>query len=167
MSGPSIDETIELIKIAHLDQVDKGGQPYWTHPVRVAARLLLRAPDIDPDAVKAALLHDVIEDTSFDEITLSAHGFSPRVIWLVRQLARDKLDGLTYAQWIKKLAATRDFDLISIKLADNEDNADPDRLALLPMGVTALRAKYEASMVKLRGTLTQMRAKAIYEAGGL
>lgn len=157
MSGPSIDETIDLIKIAHRGQADKGGQPYWTHPVRVAARLLLRAPDISLDAVKAALLHDVIEDTSFDADTLLAHGFSGRTVDLVKGLSRDKSDGLSYMDWIRKIGATVDIELILIKLADNEDNSDPARIAQLPEGERGIISRYERSKSILMAALTQHR----------
>lgn len=47
-----------IIAAAHRGQVDKAGQPYITHPARVAARVAG-----DENAVAAAWLHDVVEDT--------------------------------------------------------------------------------------------------------
>jgi (p)ppGpp synthase/HD superfamily hydrolase len=59
MAKPSIDDTINFIKIAHAGQFDKGGVEYWKHPVSVMYRL---GPDASEDCKLVALLHDVIED---------------------------------------------------------------------------------------------------------
>ena len=47
----------------------KSGDPYFTHPLAVAAILTeLRA---DPASIATALLHDVVEDT---DATIEEHG---------------------------------------------------------------------------------------------
>ncbi len=55
---------IEIAVRAHGGQVDKGGQPYILHPLR-----LMFAVD-GPIAQQAAVLHDVVEDTptTFEDI---------------------------------------------------------------------------------------------------
>jgi (p)ppGpp synthase/HD superfamily hydrolase len=61
---PSIDETINLLMRAHEGQFDKAGEPYWRHPIRVMARLVLRTPEISLEAMQAALLHDASKTRS-------------------------------------------------------------------------------------------------------
>ncbi len=46
---------------AHGDQKRKSGDPYFTHPLAVAA--ILTELKADPQAIATALLHDVVEDT--------------------------------------------------------------------------------------------------------
>ena len=49
---------------AHGDQVRKyTGEPYWEHPLAVAALVTHYWPDAPEDVICAALLHDVVEDT--------------------------------------------------------------------------------------------------------
>ena len=56
----------EFAKNAHEGQVRKyTGEHYIVHPVAVA-RMLLDLPNIDHNMVIAALLHDVVEDTSVE-----------------------------------------------------------------------------------------------------
>ena len=59
---------IELIKRAfviardaHEGQFRSSGEPYITHPVAVAS--IIAEMHLDHEAIMAALLHDVIEDT--------------------------------------------------------------------------------------------------------
>src|ERR1700687_1682307 len=48
---------------AHLGTIRRSGEPYIQHPLEVA--LLLADMRIDADSIVAALLHDVVEDTSY------------------------------------------------------------------------------------------------------
>lgn len=51
-----------LAKDAHADQLRYTGDPYITHPLAVAE--ILAQMRMDPQTIMAALLHDVVEDTS-------------------------------------------------------------------------------------------------------
>ncbi len=55
---------LDMAREAHAGQVRNasGGRPYIDHPVAVAERLSTHIPD-DDDALAAALLHDVVEDS--------------------------------------------------------------------------------------------------------
>ena len=55
---------------AHAGQVDKAGQPYILHPLRVMMSVA------DYDAKIVAVLHDVIEDTSMTAEDPAGAGFS-------------------------------------------------------------------------------------------
>ena len=58
---PPIEESIALAASAHKGQVDKIGQPYIFHPLRV----MLEMTTLDDRTV--AVLHDVLEDTDSSE----------------------------------------------------------------------------------------------------
>src|SRR5579863_3010508 len=58
-----IQRAYELAHRAHLGVMRKSGEPYILHPLEVA--LLLADMRIDADGIVAALLHDVVEDTTY------------------------------------------------------------------------------------------------------
>ena len=60
----STTKALELALTAHDGQRRKSGEPYIVHPILVAA--ITAAFSNDETMVQAALLHDVVEDTSFD-----------------------------------------------------------------------------------------------------
>jgi len=61
---PTTIKALELAMTAHDGQKRKSGEPYIVHPILVAA--ITAAFSNDETMVQAALLHDVVEDTSFD-----------------------------------------------------------------------------------------------------
>jgi RelA/SpoT family (p)ppGpp synthetase len=111
---------------AHKDQQRQSGDPYITHPLAVAHTLAeLR---MDQQTVIAAILHDVIEDTDIDKITL-ANKFSAEVADLVdgvSKLAQMQFQSRAEAQAenFRKmlLAMAKDIRVIVIKLADRLHN---------------------------------------------
>lgn len=118
----NIPETLNFMRRAHKGQLDKAGKPYWTHPYRVAFSIINR----DAEVIKAALLHDVVEDTKYTLKDLAEAGFSEKVLKLVDYLTRDK-NTHTFKEYIRRIADTEDAELIEIKLSDLVDNTDPDR----------------------------------------
>ena len=64
LSDEQIDPVLQAYKFgasAHEGQTRKSGEPYITHPVAVAQELA--EMHLDAQAITAAILHDVIEDT--------------------------------------------------------------------------------------------------------
>jgi RelA/SpoT family (p)ppGpp synthetase len=61
-TDPVIIHALDFAKEAHKDQYRKSGEPYVIHPILVAALVAYVAKD--ETMVVAALLHDVVEDTS-------------------------------------------------------------------------------------------------------
>ncbi len=111
---------------AHLGQYRQSGEPYITHPIAVAT--LCATWRLDSQSIKAALLHDVLEDSGIDKITL-ANQFGAPVANLVDGLS--KLDKLSFdskeaqqAESFRKmlLAMADDVRVILIKLADRLHN---------------------------------------------
>ena len=79
---------------AHRGQLDKIGAPYIEHPATVAT-LVQSLPDFaaadeqaQSDAVAAAWLHDVIEDTDETAESLRVAGISERAVSIVVALTR-------------------------------------------------------------------------------
>ena len=125
----------------HDGQVDKAGAPYVMHLARVVAILKRRWPDASADEIAAAWLHDSLEDTEASEASLLAAGVSPETIRIVRAVTRP--EGSDYLAWIKALAVSGDVSVLRVKLADNEDNRDPLRVAALPGAAERVATRYE------------------------
>jgi (p)ppGpp synthase/HD superfamily hydrolase len=133
MAVPLVKLADHLAEQAHLGQVDKAGEPYISHPRRVAARVA-----DDPYAAATALLHDTLEDTALTERQLRHH-MPPAVVEAVVLLTRlpEQEAGAYYAAIRSHPLALR------VKLADLADNSDPARLAALDEATSQrLREKY-------------------------
>ena len=120
-----------IAKIAHHGAVDKSGDEYFQHPLRVAGMVEKESP-LNDIAIAAAYLHDVLEDTTWTETDIrsqfAAFERAPvdRLITVVTLLTRTKDNVETYYEDIKK-----DPDALTVKLCDIRDNTDPVRLAKL------------------------------------
>lgn len=111
------------IKIAaegHLNQKDKGGNPYILHPLKVMH--YLKSDDFQLMAIAA--LHDVVEDTDVTAADLVMMGFSNRVVCAVVLLT--KTPNQTPEEYFNGIASN--YDAIRVKLADLRHNSDVRRL---------------------------------------
>ena len=111
---------------AHLGQFRSSGSPYITHPISVAE--ICAGWKLDVNALRAALLHDVMEDQGVAKQEL-IEKFGNEVGDLVDGLSKlDRLDFATKAQQQAEsfrkmlLAMARDIRVILIKLADRLHN---------------------------------------------
>ena len=115
----NLERAIELAAVAHAGQIDKGGEPYILHPLRVMLRMSSANERI------VAVLHDVVEDTSITLEQLSAEGFPLSVVAAVEALT--KKAGETRMDAARRAACD---DLArAVKLADNAENMDLSRIA--------------------------------------
>jgi len=92
---------------AHAGQVDKAGEAYILHLIRVMLRVT------GEDERIAALLHDLVEDTTWTLEDLRAEGFSAAVVRAVDHLTCR--EGEVYHRFVKR--------------ADLEENMDHSRIA--------------------------------------
>ena len=91
----------------------------------------------------------MIGDTPYSSEHLRAEGFSERVVQ--GAFALSNLSKVPYMTFVAGIVAHASLSAILVKLSDNEDNADPERLAQLDEATQArLLAKYEPSMTLLR-----------------
>jgi len=115
---PSLERAITIAAKAHAGQVDKAGQPYILHPIRVMLRLSAA------DARITALFHDVVEDCDVTLNDLRAEGFAEAILTAVDALT--KREGETRIEAAYRAAANSI--ARAVKLADNADNMDLSRL---------------------------------------
>lgn len=107
---------------AHAGVLDQCGQPYVLHPIAVAEAL--EEAHHGEYAIKAALLHDVFEDTNY------------RLGGFLDSLEAEHLDILTrrptetYAEYIERCLG--DYTTAHVKLADLWHNLQPERQDCLP-----------------------------------
>ncbi len=133
VQGYHPDADLELIRRAyhygewaHREQIRKSGEPYFTHPMRVAGAISdLR---LDTASVCAGLLHDVVEDTlaTYEDIQ---GDFGEEIANLVDGVT--KLSNINFtsredrqAESFRKMvvAMARDIRVILVKLCDRMDN---------------------------------------------
>ena len=115
---PTIEHAIEIAANAHAGQRDKAGQAYILHPLRVMLRV-----DGEHEQM-AAVLHDVVEDTSITIDDLAREGFPIEVLRAIAALT--KLPGETRLEAAARAAA--DPVARKVKLADNAENMDLSRI---------------------------------------
>jgi GTP diphosphokinase / guanosine-3',5'-bis(diphosphate) 3'-diphosphatase len=121
-----VEAAFNMAEAAHQGQTRSSGEPYITHPLAVA--IILAQWHLDPQALIAALLHDVVEDTPTTKDDI-AKKFGKAVAELVDGVSKlDKLQFATLeeaqAENFRKmlLAMARDVRVILIKLADRLHN---------------------------------------------
>lgn len=121
-----IEAAFVFASAAHAQQKRLSGEPYITHPVAVAEAVVEWR--MDAEAIMAALLHDVLEDTRVSKQELSER-FGSEVADLVDGLSKlDKIEFASYrdaqAENFRKMlmAMARDLRVVLIKLADRRHN---------------------------------------------
>lgn len=121
-----VEEAFRTAQSAHHGQMRKSGEAYISHPLAVAS--ILAEWRLDAQAIMAALLHDVVEDTDITSQQLGDK-FGKQVADLVDGVS--KLDKIEFqseahaqAENFRKmlLAMARDVRVILIKLADRLHN---------------------------------------------
>ena len=111
-------KAIRLAYQAHQGQVDKCGLPYVFHPYHLAEQME------SEEAVTAALLHDVVEDTDVTFEDLKEQGFSQPVLDAVALLTHDpEVPYLEYVAALKSNPIAK-----AVKLADLAHNSDLTRI---------------------------------------
>lgn len=114
----TLERAIEIAAGAHAGQVDKAGQAYILHPLRVMLRVTSAHERM------AAVLHDVVEDTPVSLQQLVAEGFAPEVVAAVEALT--KRPGESRIDAARRAAANPV--AREVKLADNAENMDLSRI---------------------------------------
>lgn len=114
----TLEKAIIIAARAHAGQVDKAGQPYILHPLRV----MLHVSNLEERIT--AVLHDVIEDTGVTYEYLSAEGFPFEILEALQALT--KLDGEKRIDAARRVAVNPI--AREVKIADVKDNMDLTRI---------------------------------------
>ena len=142
-------DILRAYKIAcqlHAGQTDKAGRPYIEHLTRVLLRVQMDGGDRFQQI--AALLHDSIEDEKTTADELLALGVPSEAVVLVQALT--KREEQSYEDYLRGLIGR--YRVVTVKMADLDDNSDPERLELLPERQRMrLQAKYALAWDILHG----------------
>jgi len=114
----TLEKAIEIASRAHAGQLDKAGEAYILHPIRVMLAC------VEYDAKIVAILHDVIEDTSLTIDDLKLEGFGDEILDAVSSLSKSPKDD--YQQYLERISQNRL--AVLVKLSDLKDNMDLSRL---------------------------------------
>jgi (p)ppGpp synthase/HD superfamily hydrolase len=119
-----LKEALQIAVVAHEGQVDKAGEPYIDHPVRIAGMVE------GEDAKVVALLHDVVEDSdvSLDDL---AEFFPARIVAAVDAVTRRADE--TYFEFVAR-AALDPLGKI-VKHADVQDHLGPGHEDAIPVSL--------------------------------
>lgn len=122
-----LERAIKMAVELHAGQVDKAGQPYILHPIRVMLAL-----DDDTDRI-VGVLHDVVEDCGVGCANIFEL-FGDEVWAALMAVSRD--DGESYENFIKR--AKENPIARRVKIADIKDNLRP--------GAEHLKSRYERAL---------------------
>ena len=129
-----LDDAYAFAHAAHKDQVRKSGEAFVNHPIEVA--LILAELHMDTATLKAALLHDTVEDSeaSIEEVRELFGDEVAELVDGVTKLGKIEFESMSEAQSnnLRKMiiAMAKDIRVILIKLADRLHNMRT--LAALP-----------------------------------
>ena len=139
-----IETALAIALKAHSGQLDKGGAVYILHPLRVMAKM---SNDIER---AVAILHDVLEDSSYTAADLLEAGISTEVVEAVQALTKVlDINGepMAYEDYLVKVKANAL--ARTVKLADLEDNMDLSRLHQVTDKDLKRREKYQNAVTFL------------------
>ncbi len=132
-------KALKLCFAAHKYQLDKSGMPYVFHPFHLAEQMT------DEETTVVALLHDVVEDTSYAIEDLREMGFPEPVLEAIRLMTHD--DGESYLDYVARLKANPI--ARAVKLADLQHNSDLTRLDTVDERALARVEKYKKAIALL------------------
>ena len=112
------EKAMQIAKKVHSGQVDKGGNDYICHPIRVSENCSSEEEKI------VALLHDTIEDGNVTTDYLLMQGFSKDIVDAIISVTRNQdEDYFDFIQRSKENSIGR-----IVKIYDLEDNMNVTRL---------------------------------------
>ncbi len=135
-----LETAIRLATEAHAGQIDKAGQPYILHPLKLMLKFQ------SEEEMIAAVLHDVVEDSSLTLEYLIDTGFSTTIVEAVACLTKKK--GESYEDFIMRLSSN---ELArKIKIEDIKDDLDLTRLTKITDKDLARVEKYHRALQLLK-----------------
>ena len=138
----TLERAIEIATQAHEGQVDKAGNAYIGHPLRVMEMGRTIEEKI------AGVLHDIVEDTPWTFEMLEAEGFAPEIIAALKCVTKisENEDYDDFIERVKKNPLA-----VAVKINDLTDNMDIRRLPYLSDKDVKRLKKYLKAYKKLVG----------------
>ena len=119
MDLPEIKKALKYAKEYHKGQKRESGEPYFMHPVEVA--ILVSDYVFDQDAIIAAVLHDILEDTNFSQPMMGLL-FGEKVVNAVCALSNSRRQIKLCEETSLAILYKAGDDVITIKLCDRLHN---------------------------------------------
>ena len=138
----TLERAIEIATEAHKGQVDKAGNEYIGHPLRV----MEMGKTLEEKIV--GVLHDVVEDTDWTFERLEAEGFAPEVIAALRCVTKTS-ENENYDDFIERVK--KNALATAVKINDLTDNMDIRRLPYLSDKDVKRLKKYLKAYKRLTG----------------
>lgn len=130
-----LERSIIFATEKHKGQVDKGGQPYILHPLRVMGN----CSSIETKIV--GILHDILEDTETTKEDLLE--FLPN--YIVNSIINlTRLKNESYENYLERVS--KDYYATQVKLMDLKDNMNLDRLNKIEMRDMKRYLKYRKAL---------------------
>ena len=136
-------KAIQIAVSAHKEQVDKSGQPYILHLIRV-----MDAGETEQEKI-CGVLHDLVEDTDWTFEKLENEGFSEKIISALKCVTKQENEA--YNVFINRIKANPL--AIKVKLNDLRDNMDITRLVYITEKDTERLNKYLKAYQELKACL--------------
>lgn len=132
----NLTHAIRLAALHHHGQLDKAGKPYILHPLYVMMQMETEDEQI------VAVLHDLIEDTSFSKDDLYAN-FTTTIYFAV--MAMTKKPGEKYTDYLRRVKDNKI--ATKVKIQDMLHNSSEERLKVLDEDEAEyLRNKYKKGL---------------------
>ena len=133
-------KAIQIAVSAHKEQVDKSGQPYILHLIRV-----MDAGETEQEKI-CGVLHDLVEDTDWTFEKLENEGFSEEIISALKCVTKQENEA--YNVFISRIKENPL--AIKVKLNDLRDNMDITRLVYITEKDTERLNKYLKAYQELK-----------------
>lgn len=138
----TLARAIEIATEAHRGQVDKAGNEYIGHPLRV-----MEMGKTEEEKI-VGVLHDVVEDTDWSFERLEAEGFAPEIIAALKCVTKIS-ENENYDAFIERVR--KNPLATAVKINDLTDNMDIRRLPYLSDKDVKRLKKYLKAYKKLIG----------------
>lgn len=146
-----LSRAIALASMLFTHKTDRGGKPYILHCLTV----MYGVEHLGQEAMIAAVLHDVIEDTHYTKQMLLDEGYTATEVIIVDLLS--KPDDMSYEDFINRLVLSNNVTAIMIKMADIEHNSDVTRLKGIRDKDFDRIKKYHKAYLQLKNALELLR----------
>lgn len=136
-----LKHALQIAESAHRDQTDLSGVPYIEHPKAVALMVAIET-NANVASMRVALLHDVVEDSTWTVNQLIAEGLPIYDAQAVEAITRRK--GEVYMEYIGRVG--QNLMARKVKICDLKHNLSPARALPDEARNESLRKRHERAL---------------------